>query len=112
MPRGLPFGPGWEGNGKSVYKARKLEMPGSWGGPERLSPPPLAAAELNEVATWEGLTLLLLVPKVRSCLAPELSALPILPLQQQEATQLLFTSSPSNKPGFLLAGFLEVERLC
>lgn len=113
MPRGLPFGPGWEAMGRVCTRQGSWKCQDPGGGPERLSPPHWQLLNWNEVATWEGLTLLLLVPKVRSCLAPELSALPILPLPNNRKRLNCFSpSSPSNKPGFLLAGFLEVERLC
>lgn len=35
------------GNGKSVYEARKLEMPGSWGGTRASVPTSQAAVELE-----------------------------------------------------------------
>ena len=69
--------------GKEAGNARILG-----GGPELLSPPHRQLLNWNEVAAWEGLALLLLGPKVRSCLAPELSALPILslPNNRKEST--------------------------
>lgn len=116
MPRGLPFGPGWEAKGRVCTRQGiwKCQDPGVGGRPELLSPPHRQLLNWNEVAAWKGLTLLLLVPKVRSCLAPELSALPVLPLlpSNRRPVNSFLPSSPSNKPSFLLSGFLEVERLC